>query len=118
MDAVLRFDCIFYYVLDLDRAISFYAGTLGLSLTSRDVVARFNIDGVLMELVPTTDRLQVGGNGNARLTLAVDDIKTVAALLEEEGVWVSQVRQVENGQMGTIADPDGNEIVLWQYANR
>jgi catechol 2,3-dioxygenase-like lactoylglutathione lyase family enzyme len=118
MDGKLRFDCLFYYVLDLDRAISFYAGTLGLRLSSRDVVARFNIDGVLMELVPTTDRLQVGGNGNARLTLAVDDIKAVAGLLEEEEVRVSQVDRVENGYKATLADPDGNEIVLWEYANR
>ena len=71
-----------------------------------------------MELVPTTDKLLVGGNGNARLTLAVDDIHTITAGLQVEGVSVSQVRQVENGYVATLTDPDGNEIVLWQYATR
>jgi hypothetical protein len=42
-----HFDCIFYYVSDMNRAISFYTDILGLKLTSRDIVARFDIDGVL-----------------------------------------------------------------------
>jgi len=48
-----RFDCVFYYVTDIDRAVSFYTDMLGLKLISRDVVARFDIDGVLFEVVPT-----------------------------------------------------------------
>ena len=43
-----RFDCLFYYVSDLDRAIRFYTNILGLDLISRDVVARFEIDDVLV----------------------------------------------------------------------
>ena len=38
---VFRFDCVFYYVFDLDRAVRFYQEVLGLKLTSRDFVARF-----------------------------------------------------------------------------
>ena len=51
--SAFRFDCIFYYVRDLDRAIAFYATVLGFRLSSRDAVARFNVDGVRFELVPT-----------------------------------------------------------------
>jgi catechol 2,3-dioxygenase-like lactoylglutathione lyase family enzyme len=112
----LRFDCVFYYVSDLDRAIEFYGTALGLRLTSRDVVARFDVDGVLFELVPTADPGVLSGRGNARLTLAVDDLLTAVAYLRGRGVIVSDVRTVSNGSMASLADPDGNEIVLWQYA--
>ena len=115
MSLRLRFDCVFYYVSDLDRAIQFYCDMLGLALTSRDAVARFDIDGVLFELVPADDPAQLSGQGNARLTLAVDDIHQVAAELASRGMTVSDIHQVSNGLLAAFNDPDGNEIVLWQY---
>lgn len=111
-----RFDSVFYYTANLDRAVEFYTKVLGLQLTSRDVVARFSIDGVLFELVPTTDPALLSGNGNARLVLAVDSIEAAAAHLETRGVKVSDIHRVENGRLAPFRDPDGNEIVLWQYA--
>jgi catechol 2,3-dioxygenase-like lactoylglutathione lyase family enzyme len=115
MSSPFHFDCVFYYVSDLDRAIRFYTEILGLRLTSRDVVARFDIDGVLFELVPTGDTSLLSGKGNARLTLTVDDIHWTAAGLASRGVMTSDVREVQNGRLASFADPDGNEIVLWQY---
>jgi len=138
-----RFDCVFYYVSDLDRAIDFYAPVLGLRLLSRDAVARFHIDGVLFELVPAQDSAvlegcaaerpsgddraaalgksrcrpwRLAGGGNARLCLAVDDIDDAAAALTAQGVRVSDVRVVSNGALASFEDPDGNEIAMWQYA--
>jgi len=67
-----HFDCVFYYVTDMNRAISFYSDILGLKLTSRDVVARFDIDGVLFEIVPALNHNKLQGNGNARLCLKVE----------------------------------------------
>jgi len=49
----IQFDCVFYFVSDLDRSVRFYSDVLGLRLKSRDAVARFNVDGVLFELVPS-----------------------------------------------------------------
>jgi predicted enzyme related to lactoylglutathione lyase len=117
MDDALRFDAVFYYVTDLDRSVAFYTTVLGLSLSSRDVVARFHLDGVLIELVPTTDTRLVGGTGNARLTLAAGDLHQAAQVLRSRGVAVSPIRRVENGFLATFKDPDGNELVLWQYLN-
>lgn len=116
MSGGFRFDCIFYYVSDLDRAVRFYADVLGFRLFSRDVVARFQVDGVLFELVPTADHVVLSGNGNARLTLAVDQIDEARAELAAKGIPVSEVRQVSNGLLASCRDPDGNEIILWQYA--
>ncbi len=109
----LRFDCIFYDVSDLDRSIRFYTDVLGFPLSSRDAVARFDVDGVLFELVPTGDASVLSGNGNARLTLAVDDLEAAAGSLRARGVAVSGVRHVVNGCLASFTDPNGNELVLW-----
>jgi catechol 2,3-dioxygenase-like lactoylglutathione lyase family enzyme len=111
-----RFDCVFYYVSDLDRAIAFYTTMLGFRLASRDGVARFFVDGVLFELVPTTDPNMLSGQGNARLTLAVKRIEAAVDALRAKGVTVSEIRPVSNGRLASLKDADSNEIVLWQYA--
>ena len=49
-DMNLHFDCVFYYVRDLDSAIPFYSEVLGIPLISRDAVARLDVDGVLFEI--------------------------------------------------------------------
>ena len=116
MGPTFRFDCVFYYVSDLDRAVRFYCDVFGFQLSSRDVVARFRLDGVLFELVPTADPALLSGNGKARLTLAVEEMGRARAGLAAKGVPISEVRQVSNGLLATCVDPDGNEIVLWQYS--
>ena len=110
-----HFDCIFYYVSDMDRAISFYSDVLGLRLTSRGVVARFDIDGVLFELVPGRDKGNLTGDGNARLCLKVDDISQAMEYLKMNGTDAGEIQKVENGKLASFEDPDGNEICLWQY---
>ena len=64
-------------------AISFYSDVLGFRLTSRDVVARFDVDGVLFELIPSRDKKELRGGGNARLCLKVDDITQAVEYLED-----------------------------------
>jgi catechol 2,3-dioxygenase-like lactoylglutathione lyase family enzyme len=109
------FDCVFYYVSDMKRAISFYSDVLGLRLTSGDFVARFDIDGVLFELVPSRSRRKLKGNGNARLCLKVDDISQAVEYLKTKGTHASEIQKVENRKLVSFEDPDGNEIYLWQY---
>ena len=110
-----RFDCVFCYVSDLERAIRFYAGTLGFKLTSRDRVACFEIDGVRFELVPASDSQKLEGRGNARLCLQVDDVEGALRALRTQGVATGAAEPKPGGVLGTFRDPDGNEICLWQY---
>jgi predicted enzyme related to lactoylglutathione lyase len=112
----MKFDCVYYYVSDLDRAVRFYSEKLGLELESRDHVARFKIDGVLFELAPTGDASRYSGHGNARLCFSVQDMRSAVDDLERKGVPVSPVHHVENGLLSTFTDPDGNELALWQNA--
>jgi len=110
----VNFDCIFYYVSDLQRAIAFYGEVLGLKLCSRDVVARFELDGVSIELVPAQRKTQMGGTANARLCLRVDDIQAAIAGLRAKGVAASAAQPKQHGLLAAVHDPDGNEICLWQ----
>ena len=111
----LHFDCVFYYVRDLDAAVGFYRDVLGLSLLSRDAVARFDIDGVLFELVPADDDSRLTGRGNARLTFRVDNIEETVAELRARSVEVGEIQHKQNGWLASFKDPDGNELDLWQY---
>jgi len=111
----LKFDCIFYYVSNLEAAIRFYVDILGFKLLSKDIVARFDIDGVRFELVPTEKKDKLSGKGNARLCLETDNIDQTVAELRSKGVSVDDPRDVENGRISSFLDLDGNEICLWQY---
>jgi catechol 2,3-dioxygenase-like lactoylglutathione lyase family enzyme len=111
----IKFDCIYYYVRDLDRSIAFYSDVLGFKLSSRDAVARLYVDDVLVELVPEADQAKLVGNGNARLCLEVCDIQEAVSTLRAKGVPARDIRSVDRGRVAEIEDPDGNEVVLWQY---
>jgi predicted enzyme related to lactoylglutathione lyase len=84
-------------------------------LHSQDHVARFYLGDVLFELVPTSDSGKLQGNGNARLCLQVDDIRSSISELRAKGVDVQNAETKENGILSCFRDPDGNEVCLWQY---
>ena len=110
----LKFDSVFYYVSDLDRAVVFYQNVLGLHLASKDRVARFDVDGVRLELVPTKHAERYGGTGNARLCLRVDNMNAERNDLMRFGVMSSDPVDEGPGLLSTIHDLDGNEICLWE----
>jgi catechol 2,3-dioxygenase-like lactoylglutathione lyase family enzyme len=113
----LSFDAVFYYTRDLERSIAFYREKLGLPLVSRDFVARFDIDGVLFELVPAPRNEAVSGTGNARLCFQVKEIREAVAQLKDKGVETSDIKSEPGGLLAFFKDPDGNELCLWQYTN-
>ena len=110
-----HFDCVFYYVSDLERSIRFYRDVLGLKLISQDIVARFDIDGVLFEVVPAHDHSVVKHAGNARLCLRVGNVEEALEELRAKGVHTGQAESKGTGKLGCFEDPDGNEICLWEY---
>lgn len=111
----LKFDAVFYHVTDMEKSIAFYRDVLGLRLTSRDYVARFDLDGVLFELVPNPRGNVLPGGGNARLSLEVEDIRQATSALQARGVGTTPVKEEEGGLLSYFKDPDGNELCLWQY---
>lgn len=113
----LKFDCIFYYVLDIERSVRFYQDVLGFKLSSRDFVARFEVDGVLFELVPTTDKAKLGSHGNARLCLEVENLDEALHELQRQKIPIDQAKREHGGLLASFYDPDGNEVCLWQYSD-
>ena len=99
----------------MERAIRFYRDVLGLKFVSRDIVARFDIDGVLLELVPAASSNKLQGSGNARLCLRVENMEQALQDLRALGVATSPAENKGTGALASARDPDGNEICLWQY---
>ena len=110
-----HFDCVFYYVSDMERSIRFYRDVLGLKLLSRDMVGRFDIDGVLFEIVPAPEKAVSYRSGNASLCLRVDDIEEALKELQAKGVHTGEAEFKGTGKLGSLEDPDGNVICLWEY---
>jgi catechol 2,3-dioxygenase-like lactoylglutathione lyase family enzyme len=114
----LPFDCVFYYASELGAAIRFYRDVLGFKLISRDLVARFDVDGVLLEIVPAAAKGSLRAPGNARLCLRVDSVEHVLQELRAKGVHAGSAVDKSTGLLGSFEDPDGNEICLWQYLKK
>ncbi len=112
----LSFDAVFYYVTDIQTSIAFYRDTLGLPMVSRDYVARFDLEGVLVELVPVPPGSVVPGNGNARLCFSVSNVEETLGELHARGIETSLIKKKHGGKLAFFHDPDGNELCLWEYA--
>jgi catechol 2,3-dioxygenase-like lactoylglutathione lyase family enzyme len=112
----LSFDTVFYYVTDMEASINFYRETLGLPLVSQDYVARFDLDGVLIELVPLPPGSVVPGSGNARLCFSVANLHEAVEQMRARGVCTSKIKEQKDGRLAFFRDPDGNELCLWEYA--
>lgn len=111
----LSFDTIFYYVTDIEASIAFYRDTLGLPLVSQEYVAQFDLDGVLIELVPRPPGSVVPGSGNARLCFCVSNLEETLEQIHSRGVATSKVKEQKDGKLALFRDPDGNELCLWEY---
>ncbi len=110
----LKFDAVYYHVTDMERSIKFYRDILGFRLVSRDYVTRFDIDGVLFELVPNAVGNLLPGTGNARLSLGITDIHQATRELQAKGIATTPVKAEPGGLLSFFKDPDGNELCLWQ----
>jgi catechol 2,3-dioxygenase-like lactoylglutathione lyase family enzyme len=112
----LSFDTVFYYVTDMDASIAFYRDTLGLQMVAHDYVARFDLDGVLIELVPRPPGSVVPGSGNARLCFSVANLQKTLEQIRARGIATSEIKDKKDGRLAFFRDPDGNELCLWEYA--
>ena len=110
----LTFDAVYYHVSNMEKSIAFYRDILGFRLASRDYVARFDLGGVLFELVPNPTGNVIAGTGNARLSLGVTDIRQATRELQARGVATTPVKEEPGGLLSYFKDPDGNELCLWQ----
>jgi methylmalonyl-CoA/ethylmalonyl-CoA epimerase len=106
--------------VDLDRAVEFYGGVLGLPL-----LARFDPPGLAFFDLGGTRLLLGDGNLSSMLYLAVDDIEATVAHLRAAGVEVEQdahlIHTDADGRFGApgtedwmafVRDSEGNLLGL------
>jgi lactoylglutathione lyase len=117
-------------VADMDRALAFYCGLLGMTVQadrSGQRPGRRNLfigygperEHALLELCSEADRLTYDkGDGFAHIALAVDDVQQMCARLAARGVTIERApKQAMSGaQIAMIRDPEGYLIELIQSA--
>jgi predicted enzyme related to lactoylglutathione lyase len=113
-----RLDLVFYWVTDMQRAVSFYRDVLGLKLLRQDSAtwAEFDAGGRRFALHSAGDGQPVGGGG-ATAVFTVDDLNGARSELEARGVQFVHEGDVEGyGRFASFIDPDGNSVQLIEYA--
>jgi catechol 2,3-dioxygenase-like lactoylglutathione lyase family enzyme len=114
----------FIYTADLDRALKFYTGTLGLGVRSRDDFGAFvEGSGALLRITPMPD-FRAGPHPVAGWDVA-DITEAVAALRgagisftifdgmgqDPDGIWTAPDG---TARLAWFSDPDGNVLSLSQ----
>ena len=101
----------------MERAIHCYRDVFGLRFVSRNVVARFDLDGVFFGLVATVDGSNPQGSGNARQCLRVENMEPAKQELRAQGVFTYPPGNKGSGILTSLHHPEGNEVCLWQYSS-
>ena len=112
-----RLDLVFYWVTDLDRAVTFYRDVLGLSLSRQDADnwAEFDAGGRRFALHAAVEGQPVSPGG-ATAVFSVDDLDSAKAELSARGVRFSHEGDVAGyARFASFADPDGNSVQLIEY---
>jgi catechol 2,3-dioxygenase-like lactoylglutathione lyase family enzyme len=115
-----RLDLVFYWVSDMDRAVSFYRDVLGLTLLRQDSAtwAEFDAGGRRFALHSAGEGQPVGGGG-ATAVFAVGDLNRAKSDLAARGVTFTHEGDVEGyARFASFLDPDGNSVQLIEYSSR
>ena len=108
------------FVSNMDAAVDFYTGALGLKLTNRFGDAWATVEagkGLTIGLHPASEKYPAPGTkGAIVLGLEIDEpIETVVARLTQKGVSIKgSITEDDAGKFASLEDPDGNRMYLWQ----
>jgi len=118
MSDLRRVDHVWFWVADMDRAVDFYTGRLGLELRMRhgDDWAEMDGDGIRIGLHggPSADARPVPGG---TVVFEVDDLDLAKAGLEQRGLAFDEHLGEVPGyaRYASFTDPDGNAMQLIEY---
>ncbi|MGH2712003.1 MAG: VOC family protein [Actinomycetota bacterium] len=110
-------DHVYYWVSDMDRAVKFYEGTLGLTIKRREGSNWTEIDGgaIHFALHGAVDARPVQ-TGGATVSFEVKDLDRTRTELEGRGVELDHVGEIgESARYATFRDPDGNTLQIIEY---
>ena len=115
------------YVSNMDRAVDFYSGTLGLKLAYRfgDHWASVEVGkGLTIGLHPASAGMPAGRKGSMTIGLELSgSIHDAISTLEAKGVrFEGPVNEGKSGSFVSFRDPDGNQLYLaqlnWTHVNQ
>lgn len=111
----IKYVCV--YVSDFDRSLAFYRDGLGLEVTyQEDGFAQFNTDGAILTIEKggeKSDHPKDHKKNGVLIQFEVEDLeKTVGTLKSKNVKFTQDVTDVEFGQVATIVDPDGHQLLL------
>jgi len=107
-------ETVFYQVCNMERAVAFYGGLLGLELKRREGNdwAEFNVGGV--DLALSGELAVAPQGGGAIVVLRTPDIGALETHLTENGVQKGRIEDMGGARMLDFYDPDGNQLVAMQ----
>ena len=107
-------ETVFYQVCNMERAVAFYGGLLGLELKRREGNdwAEFNVGGV--DLALSGELAVAPQGGGATVVLRTPDIGALETHLTENRVQKGQIEDMGGARMLDFYDPDGNQLVAMQ----
>lgn len=105
-------DTVFYQVCNMDRAVAFYEGVLGLELLRREGRdwAEFKAGGE--QVLALSGELAVAPQrGGATVVMRTGDIEAVEAALAASDAARGRIEDMGGARTIQFFDPDGNELL-------
>lgn len=116
MGHVTGIDTVFYQVCNMDRAVAFYTGALGLTLARREGNDWAEFNAGALNLALSGELAVAPQRGGATVVLRAEGLDDLAQSLKGAGVVVGSVDDLGGARMLDVYDPDGNQIVLMEPA--
>jgi catechol 2,3-dioxygenase-like lactoylglutathione lyase family enzyme len=107
-------ETVYYRICNMDKAIAFYEGTLGLTLKNRagNDWAEFDVGGYDLALEGELATRPHGGG--ATVVFKTDDVEVLEAELAAHEIVRREVEDLGGAKLIEFFDPDGNKLVAMQ----
>jgi catechol 2,3-dioxygenase-like lactoylglutathione lyase family enzyme len=107
-------DTVYYRICNMEKAIAFYQGILGLALKNRagNDWAEFDVGG--NELALDGELATRPHGGGATVVFRTDDVDGLEAHLAANDVVRREVEDLGGARLLEFYDPDGNKLVAMQ----
>ena len=113
---MLKASLVYYEVQDLNRALQFYTGVLGLPQTVRHGDEWAEVDaGAFAIGLHSTEGEPVEGDGGGTVSFTTDDIEALVKDLKSKGANVGPIRTPPRGRFAIVSDPDGNKLHIVEF---
>jgi len=114
MGRLTGIDTVFYQVCNMNRAIDFYEGVLGLTLARREGNDWAEFDTGSVRLALSGELAVAPQGGGATVVLGTDDLDALQSELSAKGVKMGSIDDLGGARMLDVFDPDGNQLVVLQ----